>query len=208
MKGVNLIIPIFFTFIFVRCQTIDGKVSSVADQKVILRFDDLKVPVSATTTNKGDDIYLSSYIKQNTNFGISIMSEKNDFQFAISAKMPELKVGSYQIYKCGTASECNETEEEWNQYAGISPYPKKDGSLDESKIKLFYKSTKLGLNPMTLIITKITDEQLLGSAVKTKKVFGTFSGIAANVKSKDYSWYVVGPTTKIDCEFELYCTIL
>jgi hypothetical protein len=177
-------------------------------QKISFKLDNVPVPLSATVTNKGDDIYTSNFVKQNEKFGISIMSERNDFKFAFAAQMTELKVGTYQVFKCIAASECDETESKWNQYVGISPYPKKDGTLDESKIKLGHKIPKLGLSPITLTITKITEEQPLGSGFKTKKVYGVFSGNLANVASKDYNWSVVGPTTKIECEFELYCTVL
>jgi len=38
---------------------------------------------------------------------LGYLSDKDDIQFSISAYMQDLKIGSYQVYDCKSASECD-----------------------------------------------------------------------------------------------------
>jgi hypothetical protein len=71
-----------------------------------------------------------------------------------------------------------------------------------------YYAPKLGLKPLTLVITSITDEQQAGNPFKTKRIKGQFSGSLADVEQQPggYDWHVV-KTTQIDGNFDMFCSI-
>jgi hypothetical protein len=71
-----------------------------------------------------------------------------------------------------------------------------------------YDAAELGLEPLTLTITSVTDEQQSGVPFKTKRIKGQFNGVLAYVEKQDNSsWKIVGKTTKIDGKFDMYCGI-
>ena len=139
---------------------------------------------------------------------IGYLSDKDDIQFSISAYMQDLKNGSYQVYDCKSASECNEKAPDNNQIALFGPYPK-DPMPPLNLFRTAYNAPQLGLKPLTLVITSVTDEQQAGNPLKTKRLKGQFSGILAYVEQQQggYDWHVVGKTTQINGNFNVLCSI-
>jgi hypothetical protein len=212
LKNTNikiLFLSIVLSINLASCQKNSSEIQNGLLQKVDLKFDNRVIPLSATSTNKGDDLYSSSFVKSpNNKFSISIISEKNDFQLALITYMEELKIGTYQVYKCGGLSDCDKNQELKNQEAGIVPYPKKDGSFDANLAKIAYNAPKKGLSPMVLTITEITDRNQLGSPYPTKRVKGKFNGSVAAVTNINGTIEILGSPTKIDAEFDLVCIVL
>ena len=122
--------------------------------------------------------------------------------------MPELKPGAYQVWDCYGDSDCTKEEDDMNQSTVVGPYP----SVPMAPLNEFrtaYKSTNLGLKPLTLTITSVTDEQRAGVIFKTKRVKGHLSGTLAYVeKLPNRSWKIVGKTTTIDGKFDMFCSVL
>ena len=141
-------------------------------------------------------------------FVLGYLSDKDDLQFSISAYMPALQVGSYQVYVCTSPSECGEKVPDNNQFAILGPYPK-DPMPPLNLFRSAYTVPKLGLTPLTLIVTSITDEQQAGNPFKTKRVKGKFSGSLADVEQQQggYDWYIVGKTTRTEGSFDLLCSM-
>jgi hypothetical protein len=139
---------------------------------------------------------------------LSYMSDKDDIQFGINAYMQDLKPGTYQVYDCKSASECNEQVPDNNQIAMYGPYPR-DPMPPLNLFRIAYTAPKLGLTPLTLIITSITDEQQAGNPYKTKRIVGKFNGDLAYVEQKQggYDYHVVGKTTHINGNFSVLCSI-
>lgn len=139
---------------------------------------------------------------------LSYLSDKDDIQFSISAYMQDLKIGTYQVYDCKSASECNEKVPDNNQIALYGPYPK-DPMPSSHLFRIAYYAPKLGLTPLTLVITSVTDEQQPGNR-KTKRIKGHFSGNLADVEQQKggYDYYIVGKTTQITGNFDMFCSIM
>ncbi|MBS1659644.1 MAG: hypothetical protein JST68_01195 [Bacteroidetes bacterium] len=135
------------------------------------------------------------------------LSEKEDVQLSLSSYMQDLKPGTYQVYDCKSASECNETMPDNNQVAQYGPYPK-DPMPALSLFRTAFNAPKLGLKPLTLTITSITDEQMEGSPLMTKRVEGQFSGSMAHVEQEKggYEWHVVAKT-QVEGSFSVFCSI-
>jgi len=139
---------------------------------------------------------------------LGYLSDKDDLQFSISAYMQDLKMGTYQVYECKSASECNEQIPDNNQMALVGPYPKNP----MPPLNLFrsaYNAPSLGLKPLTLIITSVTDEQQEGNPFKTKRIKGQFNGSLAYVEQQQggYDWHIVGKTTRINGSFNVLCSM-
>ena len=64
--------------------------------------------------------------------------------------------------------------------------------------RIAYHAPKLGLKPLTLIISSVKDKQQAGNSYKSKRVEREFSGDLANVEQEQggYEWHVVGKTTR------------
>ena len=169
-------------------------------QKLELMVDGNKKTVDPTL------VILSTYTSSHCM--LSYFSDKDDIQFSISAYMQDLKIGSYQVYDCKSASECNEKVPDNNQIATYGPYPK-DPMPSIHLFRTAYYAPKLGLTPLTLVITSITDEQQAGNPFKTKRIKGQFSGSLADVEQQQggYDWHIVGKTTRIDGNFDMFCSI-
>lgn len=121
-----------------------------------------------------EDILTLTYVGQ-THLGFGILSEKNDMQFMFSAFLTELKLGTYQVWDCKSASSCDQEMDDKNQTALFGPYPK-DSSPPISLSRTAYDASELELKPLTLIITSIADDQQSGVPFKTKRVKGQYSG--------------------------------
>lgn len=141
-------------------------------------------------------------------FMLGYLSDKDDLQFTITAYAQDLKTGSYQVYDCKSASECNENVPDNNQSAFYGPYPK-DPMPPTNLFRVAYYAPKLGLKPLTLVITSVTDEQQAGNPIKTKRVKGKFSGILANVEQQPggYDYYIAGKTSQVEGSFDVFCSI-
>jgi hypothetical protein len=170
------------------------------DQKIELVVDGNKKTVDPAPVISST--YTSSHLM------LSYLSDKDDIQFTISAYMQDLKVGSHQVYDCKSASECNEKVPDNNQIALYGPYPK-DPMPPVNLFRVAYYAPKLGLTPLILVITSITDEQQLGNPFKTKRIKGQFNGSLAYVEQQQggYDYHVVGKTTRIDGNFDMFCNI-
>lgn len=138
---------------------------------------------------------------------LSYFSEKEDIQFGIIAYVQDLKIGSYQVYDCKSASECDEKVPDNNQTALFGPYPKAPAPPFNLFRTAYYAPT-LGLKPLTLVITSVTDEQQEGNPSKTKRIKGQFSSTMAYVEQQPggYDWHVV-KTTRVDGNFDMFCSI-
>ena len=170
------------------------------NQTVEISVDNKKYNLSA------EDVFSMSYVGQ-THLGFVILSEKNDISFMFSAFMTELKPGTFQVWVCKSASSCTQEEDGMNQSSIFAPYPKTPmAPLNLSRVA--YNSPELGLRPLTLIISSVTDEQQAGVPFKTKRVIGQFSGVMAYVeKQQDNNWKIIGKTTNIEGKFDMFCTI-
>jgi len=138
---------------------------------------------------------------------LGYLSDKDDFQCTISAYMPVLNIGSYQVYDCLSNPECDENVPDNNQEAMLGPYPK--DQVTPSLFRTAYYAPKLGLKPLTLIVTSIAEEQQAGNPFKTRRIKGKFSGTLAYVERQpsDNDLYIVGKTTRVDGTFDLLCSM-
>jgi hypothetical protein len=180
------------------CKDVTSKANSDAGdntQKVELTVDGVKKPLDPTT--------LISSTHTNSHLMLTAMSEKDDIQFGISAYMQELKVGSYEVYDCKSASECGDQKPDNNQLAMYGPYPK-NPMPPVSMYRVAYYAPKLALKPLTLVITSIADEQQPGNPFKTKRIKGHFSGNLAYVEQQKggYHWFVV-KTSQVEGSFNV-----
>ncbi|THU38286.1 hypothetical protein FAM09_16555 [Niastella caeni] len=193
---------LLLTLSFLSCKESTTKENrSNGDQKIELMADGIKKTL--------DPAPLITTAYTNSHFMLSYLSEKDDIQFTISAYMQDLKPGSYQVYDCKSASECDDEKvPDNNQIALYGPYPK-NPPPPVNLSRVAYYAPRLGLKPLTLVITSITDEQQLGNPFKTKRIKGQFNGSLAHVERQQggYDYYVVGKTTPIDGNFEMFCTI-
>lgn len=139
---------------------------------------------------------------------LGYLSDKDDIQLSISAYMADLKGGSYQVYECTSAAECNEQVPDNNQIVLFGPYPK-DPMPPMNLFRTGYFAPSLGLNPLTFVVTSITDEQQQGNPFKTKRIKGQFSGSLAYIEKQQGSddWHIVGKTTRINGSFDVFCSI-
>lgn len=178
----------------------NDKVDQVENQEVRLQIDSKKILISS------EDLISSSYVNQ-SHMVFSVLSEMNDLSFSFSANMKELKPGTYQVFDCKSASECSTEEDDLLQYVVLAPFPSTPmPALNLSRIA--YKSNALGLQPLTLTISKVEDKQQEGMPFKTQKVSGSFSGVLAYVEQqKNQQWKIVGDTRKIEGEFSVYCAV-
>ncbi|HEY6901046.1 MAG TPA: hypothetical protein VI233_10400 [Puia sp.] len=138
---------------------------------------------------------------------LGYLSEKDDVQFTVSAYMQDLKEGSYQVYDCNSASECNDQVPDNNQTVLYGPSVK-DPVPPSNLFRIAYYAPKLGLQPLTLVITSVKDEQQAGNPFKTKRVEGHFSGGLAAVEQEKggYEWHVV-KATKVEGVFSVICSM-
>lgn len=201
-KMFNKPLSLLLTLSLLSCKesTIKGNLS-IADfaQKLELVIDNKK---TVDPTPVISSAYTSS------NLLLHYFSEKEDIQFGIIAYIQDLKIGSYQVYDCKSASECDENVPDHNQSVLLAPYPK----ATVPPLNLFriaYYAPKIGLKPLTLDITSVTDEQQEGNPFKTKRIKGQFSGSLAHVEQTPggYDWHVIGKTTQMEGNFDMFCTL-
>ncbi|MBO9632427.1 MAG: hypothetical protein J7578_04870 [Chitinophagaceae bacterium] len=146
--------------------------------------------------------YTSSYLL------LSYLSEKDDIQFSISAYMPDLKPGTFQVYDCKSASECGDKMPDNQQTALYGPFIK-DPMPALNLFRSAYYAPKLGLSPLTFTITSVTDEQQAGNPFKTKRIQGKLNGVLAFVEQQSgrNDWHIVGKTTQIEGNFNVLSSI-
>lgn len=140
---------------------------------------------------------------------LGYMSEKEDVQFTISAYLQDLKPGIYQVYDCKSASECGEAMPDNNQIAMYGPFPK-DPMPALNLFRIAYYAPDLGLKPLTLTITAVTDETQAGNPRVKKRVEGKFSSTMANVEQVPggSAYHIVGKTTQVEGSFSLLCSFM
>lgn len=170
------------------------------NQMVEMNVNDKKYMLSA------EDIFSMSYVRK-TYLEFSLLSEKKDLSFMFLAYMTELKPGTFQVWDCKSASSCSQEEDDMNQSVIFAPYPKTPmDPLNLSRIA--YNTTELGLKPLTLTISSVTEEQQAGMPFKTKRVKGQFTGTMAYIeKQQDNSWKIIGETTNIAGKFDVFCSL-
>lgn len=205
----KIILPLLFVTLFTNCASApDPKIaasattqtpSSVSSQSLELIVDGNKKQLT------NDDILIMGLTDQKF-FSIAAMSEKQDLQFSITAFIPDLKPGTYIVYACKEATVCDEENEAKKQSVLYGPFPKNPMS-DINKFRFAYSVPELNLQPLTLIISSVTDEPQPGIPYPTKRVIGTFSGTLAFLQKEGYDWKVVGEKTNIEGKFSMYCVI-
>ena len=190
-------------FLVFGCKNINSSAQDLyANQTIQYIVDDKEFVVSMAD----EDLCLMNYTKK-SNLVFTIGSIKKDINFTISAFIENLKPGTYQIWDCKIDSKCTQAEEKKNQSAVFTPFPKST-LTPISSLRMSYKIPELGLKPMILTITSITDEQQNGVPYKTKRVKGLFNGVMANVTSQENGkLQIVGKTTNIEGEFNMFCGI-
>ena len=175
-------------------------ITPASNQFVEITVDGKKMQVS-------DESVISFTFIMDHLLGVAIMSEGNDFQFAITSWMAELKPGTYQVFDCKGPSECDQEAESHGELAMYAPYPK-DPPRPFSETRIAYRSAPLGLSPLSLVITEVKDEQQAGNPWRTKRVVGTFKGTMAYVEKDDaWQWHVIGNTTRVEGKFSVFCSI-
>ena len=137
---------------------------------------------------------------------LSVMSEKEDLQLAITYLMKELKAGTYQVYTCNDPSECADGMDTQQQGVLFGPYIK-DPMPPVSTSRAAYLAPKLGLQPLSFVITSVADDQQAGNPWKTRRVKGHFEGTLAYVERKDADWQIIGKPTQVSGEIDMYCSI-
>lgn len=139
---------------------------------------------------------------------LGYLSEKDDVQLSISAFIQDLKAGTYQVYDCKAASECNESMPDNNQMTLYGPYPR-DKMPAPNLFRIAYNAPKLGLTPLTLTIASVADEQQAGNPFTTKRIQGQFNGSLAYVEQQPggYDWHVVGKPTEVKGSFNVLCSM-
>jgi len=152
-----------------------------------------------------NDILLMSHVGQE-GLTLSAMSEKKNIQFSFFVYAGDLKPGTYKVYNCKGPSICEKDLAHENEDVIYGPYPK-DPMPPLSSYRIAYNAPSLGLAPLDLVITSVSDEQQQGNPWKTKRVKGEFGGTLANVEKQDQNWHIEGATTKVAGKFDLYCTI-
>jgi hypothetical protein len=154
----------------------------------------------------GDDAVLSMNYVGQEHLQLAVMSEKEDLQLSMVCFMKELKAGSYQVCSCKGPSECPDGIDAQQQDVLFAPYPK-NPMPPVSTSRIAYQSAALGLQPLSLVITSVTDTKLPGSPWKTKRVQGHFEGKLAYVERKDSDWQIIGKPTQLSGEMDMYCSI-
>jgi len=169
-------------------------------QKITLLVDGTK------RTTDPEPVISSSFTS--TYFLLGYLSDKDDIQFSLTAYMQDLKIGSYQVYECISVPECTGPVPENIQKALFGPYPK-DPMPALNLFRSAYNAPSLGLKPLTLVISSVTDEQQAGNPFKTKRIKGKFNGSLAYVEQQQggYEHHIVGKTTQIDGEFDVICSM-
>lgn len=94
-----------------------------------------------------------------------------------------------------------------NQDISFGPYSKYP-SPPLNLYRIANNAPELGLKPLTLTITSVTDEQQQRVALKTKRVKGQFDGILAYAEKQGTEWKIVGKVTKIKGSFIMFCRIM
>lgn len=196
----------FFTFLLLTCylfgcgQSHETSKGTVSKQIVEISVDNKKYNITT------DAISTINYVG-GTHLGFVILDEKNDISFVISAFMTDLKSGTFQVCDCKSASTCTREEDDNNQTALFSPYPRIP-MPPQNLSRTAYNAPELGLKPLTLKISSVTDEQQVGNPFKTKRLKGQFSSVMAYVeKQQDGNWKIIGKTTNIEGKFDMYCSI-
>ncbi len=141
----------------------------------------------------------------------SASGEKKDFQFLFQVYTSGLKPGTYMIYDCTnqTPSVCiKDADEHGKQEAFFGPHVKTP-MPPNSAFRFAYNAPSLGLSPMSLTITSVTDEQQPGNPWSTKRLKGVFKGTLAYIEDQGEGkgWHIAGKTTVIEGSFDLFCNI-
>ena len=139
---------------------------------------------------------------------LSYLSEKDDVQFSVSAFMQDLKPGSFQVYECKSASQCDAGVPDNNQLAVYGPFPK-EPMPPLNLFRTAYYAPRLGLQPLMFVIASVRDEQEPGNPFKTKRIEGYFKGSLAYAEQQrgGYEWRVVGAPVQVDGNFNLLCSM-
>lgn len=159
------------------------------------------------TKKTADPAAVISAAFTSAHFMLGYLSDKDDLQFSVSAFMQDVKPGTYQVYDCKSAGECDDKMPDNNQIAMFGPYPK-DPMPALNLFRTAYYAPTLGLQPLTLTITSVTDEQQEGNPFKTKRITGKFSGNLADVEQQQggYDWHVV-KTSQLNGSFNVLCSM-
>lgn len=204
MKKIQFLI-IFLAIILNSCDNKD----SLNEDKNLSNQQILNITVDGTSTKITDTeenaVLLSDFEKNTGIFILSALSKKQDLQFQIIVENIPLSLGSYVVYNPKFVSSINPNNYQAGTKAIYGPYP--TASPFFSQYFEAYYNPELNLNPLTLTITSVTDQQWPGSIYKTKRVKGHFSSVLAFVEQDGYDW-VVKKTKTIDGNFDMYCNLL
>jgi len=138
---------------------------------------------------------------------LAVMSEKEDLSLSMVCFTQELKAGTYQIYSCIGIPECPDEIVAQKQEVLLAPYPKTP-MPPVSTSRNAYQMAKLGLQPLSLVITSVEDAVQQGVPWKTMRVKGHFEGKLAYVEKNDAGdWQIIGKTTQLSGEMDMYCWI-
>lgn len=173
-------------------------------QTLNLKVDNKLYQFSHNIDNEPDDVIISTF--HDGSFSFSVTSQRQDLQFSFTANLGTLTKGlTAKAYTCHRPSACIDEEDVRGHSVVLGKFP--DGKAPAlSETRSAYKAPDLGLAPLNITITDVTDEQMPG-ARKTKLVKGTFNGVLAYVEQdKTNRWYVKA-TTKVEGDFYLYCQI-
>ena len=179
-------------------QTVSGA-GTVNANRITLTIDGKKYTM-------GEDAVLSLNYVGGQHLTLAVMSEKEDMQLSIVCFMKELKAGTYSVYSCKGPGECTDAMDSQLQDVLFGPYPK-NPMPPVSTSRTAYQAAALGLQPLSLEITSVTDDQQPGSPWKTRRVKGHFEGKLAYVERKDADWQIIGKPTQVAGEMDMYCMI-
>jgi hypothetical protein len=128
-------------------------------------------------------------------FYFTIEDDTDEMTFHFSGHIAKLQAGSYQIYNCTGTEDCSEEKLAKNETVLF------DSSNVDEPVKSAYNLPALGLKPLNLEITSVSDGAE-DTYNKTKIIKGHFDVEVASVMPGPAT---VGKSTKISANFEVEC---
>ena len=201
----NRTIALFFALAIVGIHCGQGHSQTTSDTGTA-DPDKVTLVIDGKNYTMGKDAVLSLHYVGQEHLMLGVMSEKEDLQLSIICLMKELKAGSYPVYSCADPSECPDGIDVKQQHVLFGPFPK-NPMPPVSTSRMAYQAPKLGLQPLSLVITSVADDQQAGNPWKTRRVKGHFEGKLAYVERKDADWQIIGKPTQLSGEMDMYCSI-
>jgi len=204
MKKIHIIgLLLAITISAIHCG--QGHAKTTADPNTA-KTDKVTLTIDGKKHMMGEDAVLSLHYVGQQHLELGVISEKEHLQLTVVCFTKELKEATYQVYSCKGPSDCPDEVDAQLQDVLLAPYPI-DPVSSVSTARFAYRAASLGLQPLSFVITSVTDDQLAGTPWKTKRVKGHFEGTLAYVDRKGNDWQIIGQPTQLSGEMDMYCSI-